>query len=514
VKTIFRTSAAISVAAIFAWTGTAHAQKSKDTVTMAFLEATQSIDPYSFTKAENNFLGRAVWGTLVTYDANKRQYAPLLAKSWKRVDDTTYEFDLRDDVKWTDGQPLTADDVVYTYTWATNPKSNLSFAADWSFIERTEKLGPYKIRIVTKAPTPQAMEVLSYRMLVFPKHIHEPLADKEAFGTKPVGSSMYRVTSVDRNKGVTMVKNPAYAHGGSGKPASNVGNFNVIPIPDFGTQTAQFLVGNVNLLRNVPLEQAEELAKDPRYAMTLAQGVSYVFMSLDAAGRTGSKILTDIRVRKAMMMAINRDEVYKIRTGKHPLPRGTVDALCWPFQEGCDFTTKPPAYDPAGAKKLLAEAGYPDGFDIQINTINTAKDMAEVVAGHLRKVGIRASIDSLSFVAYRQRQVDSRIQVAVTPWSGGSGPDIASTVNFFFDNGVRDYHRDGRLHELAQITLSTLDEGKRKAAARELFDRATEQAYIIPVAPIPLIFVHPRDLAISEFTYDSFGIRPDEINWK
>jgi len=69
-KTFFKTSAAVSAAAIFAWAGAANAQKSKDTVTMAFLEATQSIDPYSFTKAENNFLGRAIWDTLVTYDAN------------------------------------------------------------------------------------------------------------------------------------------------------------------------------------------------------------------------------------------------------------------------------------------------------------------------------------------------------------------------------------------------------------------------------------------------------------
>ena len=512
-NTIKTTLAGLVIAAIAAATP-AYAQKSKDTVTIAFLEATQSVDPLMDGKPENNFLGRAIWDTLITYDETKHQYAPLLAKSWTRVDDTTYEFELRDDVKWTDGQPVTADDVVYTLNWANDPKTALRFRADWSFIDKVEKLGATKVRITTHSPTPHALETIAYRLPIFPKHAHEPLADKETFGTKPVGSSMFMATQVDRNKGVMMVKNPNYKHGGAAKPASNVGHMNILPIPDFGTQTAQFMVGAVNVLRNIPLEQAEEIAKDPRYTMTLAQSLSYVYVSIDAAGRTGTKALTDLRVRKAMMMAVDRDSVYKIRTGTHPLPRGTLDALCWKFQDGCDYTTKPPAYDPAGAKKLLAEAGYADGFDISLATFNSTKDMAEVVAGDLRKVGIRASVDGLTFVAYRQKQSDGKLQSIVSGWSAGGGPDVASTLNFFFDDGPRDYFRDDRLHELAKIGQSTVDETKRKAAMRELFDRATEQAYAIPVAPIPLVFLHTSDLKIGELAYDAFGIRPDDINWK
>ncbi len=513
-KNLIKTTVVGAAIAILATVAPAHAQKAKDTVTMAFLEATQSIDPYTDGKPENNFAGKAVWDALITYDETKHQYAPLLAKSWTRVDDTTYEFELRDDVKWDDGQPVTVDDVVYTFNWANDPKSNLRFRADWSFLDKVEKLGPSKVRITTRAPTPHALETLAYRMLVFPKHIHEPLADKEQFGTKPVGSSMYKVTSVDRNKGVTMVLNPSYKHGGAAKPPSNVGHLNIVPIPDFGTQTAQFLIGAVNLLRNVPLEQAEELAKDPRYTMTLAQSLSYVYMSIDAAGRTGTKALTDVRVRKAMVMAVNRDDVYRIRTGKHPLPRGTLEALCWSFQEGCDYSVKLPAYDPAGAKKLLAEAGYADGFDISLATFNSTKDMAEVVAGDLRKVGIRASVDGLTFVAYRQKQSDGKLQSIVSGWSAGGGPDISSTLNFFFDAGPRDYFQDPRLHELAKFGQTTVDPVKRKAAMKELFDRATEQAYAIPVAPIPLVFLHSSDIKIGALAYDAFGINPSDINWK
>jgi peptide/nickel transport system substrate-binding protein len=140
--------------------------------------------------------------------------------------------------------------------------------------------------------------------------------------------------------------------------------------------------------------------------------------------------------------------------------------------------------------------------------------MAEVVAGHLRKVGVRASVEGLTFVAYRQKQSDGKLQSIVSGWSTGSGPDVASTLNFFFDPGPRDYFQDPKMHELARIGLTTIDETKRKAAVRELMDRATTEAYVIPVAPIPLVFLHSSDIKISNLAYEAFGLRPSDINWR
>jgi peptide/nickel transport system substrate-binding protein len=248
--------------------------------------------------------------------------------------------------------------------------------------------------------------------------------------------------------------------------------------------------------------------------MTLAQSLSYLYLLFDAAGRSGLKPMQDIRVRKAMMMAVNGEEVYRIRTGKHPLPRGLIESMCWKVQEGCDYSAKPPAYDPAGAKKLLAEAGYADGFDIQITTFNSTKDMAEVVVGQLRKVGIRASVDALTFVAYRKKQADGKLNALANAWSAGSSADISSTVNFFYDPGPRDYFQDPELHKLARLTLTTVDPDKRKQAMRGLMDRTTEQAYMYPIAPIPLVFLHIADLKINDLRYDAYGIQPSDLNWK
>jgi len=492
----------------------AHAQKAKDTLRIAFLEATQSTDPYTDSKPENRFLAAGLWDSLVVYDEFKHYYAPLLAKSFTRIDDQTYEFELRDDVKWHDGQTFDADDVVYTFEWLTAPDTKLRYKSDWDMLS-AEKISQYKVRIKSKFPQPNTLEILANSVVIFPEHIHRALTDKETFGTKPVGTGMWRAIQVDRNAGDIFLKNPDYKMGGTAKPASNIGRVEVIPVPDEGTQMAHFLRGDVHLVRNTPLEQAELMVQNPQYAMTLAQSLSYLYIQFDAAGRSGLKPVQDVRVRRAMRMAINPEEVYHIRTGKNPLPRGMVESLCWKQeQNGCDYSKMPPAYDPEGAKKLLAEAGYPDGFNIQITTFNSTKDMAEVVVGQLRKVGIRASVDNQTFVAYRKKQAEGRLNSLVTAWSAGSSADVATTLNFFFSPGPRDYFQDPELVRLSKLGLTTIDPTKRREAVRQLMDRVNEQAYSFPIAPIPLVFLHIADLKVNNLRYDSYGLQPSDLNWK
>ena len=132
----------------------------------------------------------------------------------------------------------------------------------------------------------------------------------------------------------------------------------------------------------------------------------------------------------------------------------------------------------------------------------------------LRQIGVRASVDGLTFVAYRKKQSDGKLNALVSGWSAGAGPDISRTLNFYFDPGPRDYFQDPKLHELARIGLTTVDEAKRKAAVRELMDRSAEMAYALPIAPIPLVFLHTSDLKIGALAYDAYGIRPSDLNWK
>ncbi len=126
-------------------------------------------------------------------------------------------------------------------------------------------------------------------------------------------------------------------------------------------------------------------------------------------------------------MAIDRTAPVKLLAGGAKLPQ--PEAMCWRTQAGCDYSMPLPPYDPAGAKKLLAEAGYPDGFDIEITTFTgTPSQVAEAVAGQWHTIGVRAK----AVISYRKKQQEGKIQVMVAAWPAGNIPDIAATVDSFF----------------------------------------------------------------------------------
>jgi peptide/nickel transport system substrate-binding protein len=509
-----KTTLRLAAFALIAAATPALAQKSQDRLRIAFLDSTMTVAPYTSGSAETTFLADGIFDNLLVYDEEEQSYKPLLAKSYKMVDEHTIEFELRDDVVWQDGEKFDADDVIYTLDWILDPKTKLRRRANWDFIARYEKLGAHKIRLVTKAPTPNLLESFAYATYIFPEHVLRPLENKDAFGTKPVGTGMYRAQQFDRNAGAILTKNPNYKHGGTTKAANNIGRVEALPVPDKGTQIAHIIRGDLDLLRNAQLEQAEELARDPRFKMTLKQGLSYIYLMFDAAGRSGLKPVQDVRVRRALMMAVNRAEVYRIRAGDHELPWGVPNALCWDFQDSCSYSQKPPAYDPEAAKKLLAEAGYPDGFEIKISATNTVKDMAEVVVGQLRKIGVRASLDSLTAAAFHAKQTNGEVNALITGWSAGGGPDVARTLNFFFEPGVLDYLHDERLHKLADQGVSIADPAKRKPVISEIMTRVNELSYIIPVAPIPVVFLHTSEVRLNpRKSFDIFGVSLANLSW-
>jgi ABC-type transport system substrate-binding protein len=337
----------------------AEAQKSKNTLRTALASPIKGVTYYLDPKPDTAMEQGAVYDGLVWYNGETKKIEPLLAKSWKRIDAKTIEFVLRDDVKWHDGQAFDADDVVYTYNWLTDKKTRMRFKRNWAWVAKTEKLGSHKVRITAKKPTPFDMVRHATLTAIMPEHVHGPLPKKIAFGKKPVGTGMFRVTQVDSNKGIIMELNPSFKHGGPGKPVTNINRIHFAFMPDIGTQVAQFLAGNLDAMRNAPLDQAMSMAKQPGVELDLGASISYQYVAIDAKGRSGNKPLLDLRVRKAIMMAINKDAIVKLAAGPFPIAR--PEAMCWRIQAGCDYSVAQPTYDPAAAKRLLAEAGYGNG---------------------------------------------------------------------------------------------------------------------------------------------------------
>ena len=490
----------------------AAAQKSKDTLRVGFYDPIAGVDLIYDPKGETSFTARAVFDTLISYNEETREFEPLLAKSWRRLDPTTYEFELRDDVKFHDGSPLDADDVVYTLNWLADPKVKFRIKTRFLWIDKAEKVDRYTVRVTTKGPRAVALARFAVSIPIFPSDVHGAMKNKAAFGKQAIGTGPYKLVSYHPDKGVRLARNPDYRHGVPSKPAGRIENVHALPIPDIQTQVAQLVTGGLDMIHNVPKDQADNLSQDPRLAITISNGILFRYIALDAVGRTGRDDLKDVRVRRALIHAIDRDSIRRnIFAGGDAVRK--MDSICKPMQIGCVFDRNPPAYDPAAARKLLKEAGK-TGLQLEITTLLEARKVAEAIAGYFRAVGVKASIKTQTFGAYRKLQRAGKIQALVHQFSSGGVPDVDALVTYYFASKARDYYGDERIKGWMKKAGSIFDVAEREKLYRMIFDRINEQVYVIPIASLPSVFLHAKDLAVDKGIINPFGAQMSRIGWK
>ena len=202
--------------------------------------------------------------------------------------------------------------------------------------------------------------------------------------------------------------------------------------------------------------------------------------------------MMDPRVRQAFIKAIDRPTL-----AKTVIPGGevaeTMNGICFPSNVGCSLGSSPYAYDPAGAKRLLAEAGLPDGFDMELTTYTPIREIGEAVAGQLRAVGIRASIQPVPLNVWARVRAEGKMTAAIGIYPTSGQPDVGNMMDFFF-TGDRDYWRDPAIIEIKDKGAVELDEQKRRAIYKPALDRVNEQAYILPLPELPIVWVHTKDV--------------------
>jgi peptide/nickel transport system substrate-binding protein len=500
-------------AALLALAGAAQAQKSKDTLRVAFDQPIRLIDAIHNPNPEANVIDRAVMDPLVAYDVKTKTYKGQLAESWTSVDDKTIEIKLRQGVKFSDGTPFDADDVVYTIGYVTDPNVNFLFKdARFGWIDRVEKLDQYTVRIHAKKPTGIILSRL-WAMPILPSRIHSKLADKSQFGRMPVGTGPYKVVSFDPSQGIVLERNPY--HNWGFEPPAQIGRIEIYPIPDAQTQLAKVLVNELDLAFYVDYDQAKSIvAANPAYKILVVPTISYSYILFDTADRSGVHVFKDKRVREALLRAIDRDAMRTAILPPEIAKNPPMDALCHPAHIGCAWSEKPPAYDPAAAKKLLAEAGLADGFDLQLLTWGQARTIAEMVAGDLRKVGVRATVNAATVNVFQTLRGEGKAQTLVTLWdNGGGAPDIDSTAEFFYLPGSRNYTNDAELTQLTEEGERETDLAKREAIYRKLFDRVTEERYGMPLVELPSVLVVSKDLVVDTNHTKPEGFLFNRLSW-
>jgi peptide/nickel transport system substrate-binding protein len=496
--------------------GAARADKANDTLRIAFDQPVRLIDAIHNPNPESNLVDRAVMDTLIAYDPAAKTYKGQLAESWTQVDDTTLDIKLRHGVKFSDGSDLDADDVIYSLAYASDPNVNFLFKdARFGWFDKAEKIDQYTVRIHSKEPTGIILARLWGGPPILPSHIHSKLEDKSAFGRNPIGTGPYKVVSFDPATGRIVLAKNAYYNWGGNEPAAKIGRIEIETIPDAQSQLAKVMVGDLDLVFHVDYDQAKAAVDaNPGYKIFVAPTISFSYIFFDSADRSGIHVFKDKRVREALLRAIDRDALRKALLPPEVSSKPAMDAMCHPAHIACAWSQKPVSYDPVKAKALLAEAGLADGFDLELLTWGQAKVIAEAVAGDLRKIGVRATVNAATVNVFQKTRGDGKAQTQVTLWdNGGGAPDVDNTATFFYLPGSRNYTDDQELTDLTAAGSREMNLDKRIAIYTKLFDKVTAERYGMPLVELPAVLVQSKDLVIDTNHTKPEGFLFNRLSW-
>jgi peptide/nickel transport system substrate-binding protein len=381
-----------------------------------------TLDPHFTNAGQNLALAENFFDTLVRTDSDGK-FIPGLAASWRIVDDATWEFKLRD-TAFSDGTPLTAEDVVWSIERpATIASSTASLTIYTKAIVGKEIVDDHTLRLKTKGPYPLLLPDLSNIAIVSKKATQGLLTEDFRTGKGVVGTGPYQLVSYDPENRVVMKANE---HFWGGKPDWD--NVEIRFLPNDSARLSALLSGNVDAIENVPSSDIASLRENTNFTIGEKTSYRFVFLFLDSGRETtpgvtandGSPLksnpLSDVKVRQAINLAIDRDAISTRLMENLALP--TANIVLKTMDGYLD--TIAPTYDPKRAKELLAEAGYPDGFHLNLiatnnRLMNDAK-VSQAIAQMLTRVGIRTTLDSVPFSVITTRYSKGDVSSAMMSW--------------------------------------------------------------------------------------------------
>lgn len=466
----------------------AQAGKADDTLTFALEQEVEAVNFYQSTSRDGVILGRLIWDTLIYRDPISGEYKPGLATSWTWVDPTTIDFELREGVTFHNGEAFDADDVVFTLSYFPSAEAKTKSQQAVAWIDHAEKLGKYKARLFLKAPFPAALEFLSSPLPMYPNEYFQE-AGAEGFEAKPVGTGPYRVAEIVKGESIAFEAYENY-YEGSPKGQPQIGKLVMRTIPDKNTQIAELMTGGVDWIWKADKDQAEGLRGMPNLTIKDAETMRIGYLTFDAAGKSGPSPLTEQKVRQAIAHAINRQSIVdNLFAGGARV----VHSACFPEQFGCEQDVKEYDYDPAKAKQLLAEAGYPDGFSIRLDGYRN-REFAEAMVGDLAKAGIKANLNFGKYAAVRDMIRGGESQMTFMTWGSNSIGDVSASTSEFFTGGPDDTYADAEVKAALQKGDTSTDPEMRKQAYSQALKRIAEQAYWLPLWSYPYTYAYSSEL--------------------
>jgi peptide/nickel transport system substrate-binding protein len=489
-------TAALLIAAMIAVP--ALAGKRDNSIRFALEQVLENADPYFNNQRTGIIVAHQVWDTLIYRDPKTNEYRGQLATAWKWVDDKTLELELRQGVRFHNGAEFGADDVVFTLNFVSKPENGIVARQNVEWIDHVQKLDKSKVRIVTKRPFPAAIDYLAGPIVIHPHEYYRQVGPK-GMNEKPIGSGPYRVIEHALGKFLRLQRNPDYFKD-SPKPQATVDRIDIRFIPDRQTQVAEVLSDGLDIIMNVTADQAQQLRTMPNLRVTFGETMRIMFLQLDTTARTQAPQLRDIRVRQAILHAIDREAMVRSMVGEGAR---VIHTVCFPSQFGCTDTGAPRyAYEAVRAKQLLAEAGLSEGFELDLYAFRE-RTHAEAIVGYLRAIGIRANLRFLQYPAVRDALRAGKVPIALVAWGSFSVNDVSASTSVFYKFTPDDLSRDAEVRDLLERGDSSVEPKVRMEAYAKALALIQERAYALPLYSLPMYYVAVKDLV--------FTAHPDEI---
>lgn len=478
----------------------AAASAGAQSLTIGLATAPTAIDPHYHAHAQNSATATHVFETLHAPD-HLMQLQPRLAREATTADGRVWEIRLREGVRWHDGTPFTADDVAFSLHRAGNvPNSPGSYGTYTREIGTVEVTGPHSLRITARAPAPLLMSNLSNIFIVSRRHGEGAGTEDYNSGRAMVGTGPYRFARWSPGTEIHFTRNDT--HWETPQPWERVG-FRVVTNPP--ARVAALLSGDVDLIADVPSSDVARLAADRRFQLFTVSSNRLVFLGFDrtdAALATGliraaegapaltANPLGDVRVRRALSMAIDRraiveriNEGQAIATGQF-LPEGF-------FGHFPDIPVEP--HDPEGARRLLAEAGYPNGFRLTLATSNdrivNAARQVQAIAQMWSRIGVATVVEMMPHAVFTPRRNRYELPVFLSSWGNQTGEPLYTLVpqlgtrsretGLGAANRIR--YSNPELDRLLVAAGAELDRGRRLALLRQATDLALAEAVMQPL---------------------------------
>ncbi len=475
------------------------AQAQSKTLRWAAQNDILTVDPHSENHATTNGILQHVYEGLTRYN-KQYQVEGALATNWEQLSPTQFRFHLRKGVKFHDGSPMTADDVVYSFARVVQPQGTMQIYAVG--IKEAKKVDDFTVDLLLTAPTPVLLRniidvrIVSKAWIIANKSekVRDPKAKEETFASRHAnGTGAYQLKSWEPDIKILMTANPSWWD----KREGNVTDIVYTPIKADATRVAALNAGDVDLVTDLPTQDVQRLRSNANLKVLDGPEVRTIFIGLDQfspellySNVKGKNPFKDIRVRKALNLATDSEAMRRTLMRGLSIPANLMVA---PGVNGyTPEADKRAPVDVEAAKKLLAEAGYPDGFEFTLDCPNNRyvndEEICQALVSMWSKIGLKPKLNAMAFSNYIPKILKHDTSAYMLGWGVATYDgqySLQSLVRTKTTGADGNYNlgrfSNAKLDALIDAMKTETNVAKRDAQIREALKMTADEYLYVPI---------------------------------